>query len=78
MLPSATLSTAFSGSVISLFSSSTSTIRFADAPERVSITNIIESILRLISICILYVSILDRSPTLNALPPDEIIIFAPK
>ena len=80
MLPSGTVSRGLSQLVRSLFSSSTSHIRSAPSLAMVDITNTMESIITLISICIAYVIRLIRLPVERPIagsPPQATIAFAP-
>ncbi len=78
ILPLGTVMTGSSGLRKSLVSSNTSAIRFAEAEDRVSITNIIESIIRLINICIEYVIILVKEPMFKYVPWVDTMSFEAK
>ena len=77
MLPSGMSVSGFSGFVRSLFSSRTSQILFPLAWLIVIMTKAMESIIRLPSIFIQYVSRLIRLPVVSEVWPDVTIIFAP-
>ena len=78
MLPSGTSVMGHSGLTISLFSRSTSAIRFADSIDIESITIIIDTIIKLISICAPYVRSAENPGMSRSAPLVLIIRREPK